>query len=53
MFDCAYQPEPEPKPAAIPQRAARGTVWLVATVLVLAIAVAALLGSVASDYVLN
>jgi len=53
MFDCAYQPEPEPKPAAIPQKAGRGSMWLVATFLVLAIAVAALLGSFASDYVLS
>lgn len=54
MFDCAYQPEPEPKPVAIPAtRTAQATLWLVATLLVFAIGVAALLGSLASDYVMS
>ena len=53
MFDCAYQPEPEPEPVAIPARSGYNGVWIVATLLVLAIGLAAMLGSLASDYVMS
>lgn len=54
MFDCAYQPEPEPEPVAIPISSnSHNAVWIVATLLVLAIGLAATLGTLASDYVMS
>ncbi len=53
MFDCAYEPERQPEPAAMPKSAAHSSVWLVATLLLLAISFAAVLGSLASDYVMS
>ena len=53
MFDCAYEPERQPEPTAIPKTAVQSGVRIVATVLVFAISLAAVLGNVASDYVMN
>lgn len=53
MFDCAYQPEPEPEPVAIPASHGRSGVWIVATLLAIAIGLAAMFGTLASDYVMS
>ena len=53
MFDCAYEPEREPEPTAIPKTATQSSVWIVTMILVFAISLAAVLGNLASDYVMN
>lgn len=53
MFDCAYRPEREPEPAAIPKSAVLSHVWLVAAVVMMAVCAAGVLGTMAADYVMN
>lgn len=53
MFDCAYQPEREPEPVAIPIGTRHNAVWIVASLLVLALGLAVMLGTLASDYVMS
>ena len=35
MFDCAYQPEWQPEPTAMPERSAPSHVWLAASLVLL------------------
>lgn len=53
MFDCAYQPEWQPEPTALPKTASHSYVWLAAVCVIAAICLAGVLGRLASDYVMS
>jgi hypothetical protein len=53
MFDCAYQPEPQPEPRAVPKGPARYSMRRAALLVVLAVCVAGLFGILASGHVMR